>query len=198
MAPALRVNVCDTGFDYHHVAARWQGMSDNSGQTNRYTGSCLRKKPTDAALVAAMAANPADYAQKDGFYGLCAFKSTSSDCDKNRVEPMKNGKTCPAGFTFKVISAQWAGPGVSDPTQYRLATCIANSTGASAEPAPSSSYAGLCVYDYNSANPGGTCAHEKNGQVIVRGQCDPGYSFFPIAARYGGLNERWVGVCLKD
>jgi hypothetical protein len=198
VAPAVSVNNCATGFDYHHVAARWQGTGDNSGQTDRYTGTCLRKKPSDPSIVAAMDANPAEYAQQDGFYGLCAYKYNSSTCNKKLVPPMRNDKSCPAGFAFKQISAQFAFPGDPDYSINRLGTCVALVTGANAEPAPQSSYAGLCVYDYNSSNPGGSCKHAQEGRATVRGQCDTGYSFFPIAARWDGINEQWVGVCLKD
>lgn len=197
MAPALRAGECAPGFEYAHIAARWQGVADNSGSNNRWTGTCMRKADEVLELTDEMGANPEKFAEANNFYGICVSSHNSKTCNKLVRFPMLENKSCPAGFAFKEVSARWAGSTV-DPDQFRVSTCVALATGEAAEEAPAQTFTGLCIYNYDTQQVGGACQHDRTGNAVKRGVCVSGQQYIAIAARNNGRNEHWVGACLKQ
>ena len=176
--------MCPEGFTLTHVAARYQGPSDNSGQDENWVASCIyTPSVNDPSLE-----RPEDYSVQGGWYGLCVYRYDSSTCNLKTVSPMNQNKTGPAGFTWQHTAARYSGS-----NEYWVGTCVALRTGSKALASPSGSFRGLCAYPYNQT----TCSVTSN-QIVTRGSCSAGSHWAPFAARFNGLNEVWTGTCLND
>jgi hypothetical protein len=188
---------CTGSFEWKEVSSRFQGASDDAAETGRYMGACLRLRDAAIPEYADMSASPRDFAVAGNWYGYCFYTvtwnifsgdTTSATCDGGYVWPMKNDKSCPAGFTVVHISANRSGS-----NKKWVSTCVADATGSRAETAPSGAIQGFCSYDHLSSS----CSKDKRGLAESRGNCLDGNTFAPFSGRYNGKDENWSGVCLK-
>lgn len=71
-----------------------------------------------------------------------------------------------------------------------------NSGGNNLQNLPTGVHVGLCIRNTN--NGGSNCDAGLVAPITGWNQCPPNYTFQQIAARYNGLNERWVYTCIKN
>lgn len=184
VVPPMTANgTCPSGTTRVHVGARLQ-LGDNDARTEAWSAACVTSGTPSAEQLQNLSAK----ARAGGVYGLCVYTHNSSSCDVNTLFPMQANKTCPAGFVFTHMGARYQGR-----NELWYAACVAQNDGPQVERVQGA-WTGVCAYPYNS----NACSKAAVGGIIQRGQCPQGTFWRPFVARWNGLNETWVGTCVRN